>query len=58
MFVSMKMKAKYCGCWNLKQKQRMLENLSRSDSICGERIELMFRVWMIQIFHHFLFVFK
>jgi len=37
----MKIKAKYCGCWNLKQK--MLENLS----ICGERIELMLPVWMI-----------
>jgi len=33
-----KTKAKYCGCWNQKQKQEMLENLSRSDSVCGERI--------------------
>jgi len=39
-----KIKAKYRGCWNLKQKQKMLETLSSSDSISGERIEPMFQV--------------
>ena len=39
-------KTNYCRCWNLKPKEKMLEYLSRSGSICEERKELMFRVQM------------
>ena len=33
-YVFKRIKANYCGCWNLKPKEKTLENLSRSGSIC------------------------
>ena len=39
-----RLKANYGGRWNLKPKEKMLENLSRSGSVCKERKELRFRV--------------
>jgi len=41
-------KANYCGCWNLKPKEKTLENLNRSGSIREERKELTFPVQLLQ----------